>query len=419
MLYKGLKGMALSLLLVFMLNTVMPFGRRLGAADIPASESGPRYRPDPGIAALASLPEPLSVDNMLLAAFIASGVPGEQCAPLVKKVHKLLESAPKKSKDPEKLSEELLVWMHENLLKNYSLHQTRLDVLLEKGGYNCVSSAVMYSILLKSRNIPVYGVQTFDHAFCRVPLESRGDGGVDVETTTHFGFDPGRRKKAADAFTGRTGFAYTAPGNYRERQKLGDKELVSLIYQNRLASLQRQRNWLKAVELARDRWALSGTEASRNDFRESLHNYAAAMNKSSRRIEALRFLNAAHGELGKDHGLEETASALLGNEITALTRQRKFNEAMALLENKELCALVPRKFVEERYREFQIDKVEHQVASAPFEEALTILDSARSRQLIDLKRWHELSMFIWTKEAKRVSGGGKWMAGVELLKRER
>jgi hypothetical protein len=149
---------------------------------------------------------------------IASGTEPGMIDEYIQKMENILASAPNATGDAVVDGETLLEWMHEGYLKRYVEAQTRLDVLLDNGTYNCVSSAVFYLILARSMGLPVLGVLTTDHAFCRIPT---ADGGIDVETTTPYGFDPGSRREAVDSFTGRTGFSYVPPGNYSRRRDIG------------------------------------------------------------------------------------------------------------------------------------------------------------------------------------------------------
>ena len=318
-----------------------------------ARENGevPRLEPAGAVVELASLEEPMSVDALIRIAFIASGTTDEDIETYIARMEGLIEAAPGRRGDAEGDAEVLLQWMHEGTLTRYVESQTRLDVLLDKGTYNCVSSAVLYMILVRSRGIPVRGVLTSDHAFCRIITgddPSDPEDGIDVETTTSYGFDPGTRHEAVNSFSGRTGFTYVPPGNYRQRRDIGEKELISLIYQNRLAALQRSGRWVETVGLARDRWELAGSEASRNDFLTSIGNYAAEMNRQKRNIEALHFLDDAAAVLGENHGLADSASALLGNAVTYALRAGDTGKALAILSDEDAASLVPEAFLDER-----------------------------------------------------------------------
>lgn len=364
----------------------------------------PRLNPGEELVRIGSINEPMPLETLILASLIASGVSENNLETYTSKVMDLVDSAPRRAGSTVEDSEVLLEWMHENVLSRYILYQTKLDVLLDKGTYNCVSSAVLYLILVRSRDMAVHGVLTPDHAFCRVE-------GIDVETTTAYGFDPGTRREAVDSFSGRTGFTYVPPGNYSQRQDIGEKELISLIYQNRLAELQRQHRWEEAVGLARDRWALAGSISAERDFRVSITNYAADLDRKKMELEGLVFLNQAALSLGEGHGLGDTASALLGNAVTYYLRAGKTGDAQALLNNEELTALIPAAFIKDRLREVTEKELEILVKTASFQEASAGVEKSYSLALISRDRWEELSLYLWSNEARRKAAGGMWLEG--------
>lgn len=68
----------------------------------------------------------------------------------------------------------------------YSLHQTKLSTVLQTGVFNCISSAVLYTVLARRVGLDVQGVLLPSHAFAQITLP---DGTVyDIETTNPEGF---------------------------------------------------------------------------------------------------------------------------------------------------------------------------------------------------------------------------------------
>ena len=106
-----------------------------------------------------------------------------------------LRASPDLPTDAKERGEYVLRFMYKNYLRQYSLNQTRLDTLFDKGTFNCVSSSVFYLILGVSVNLDIQGVMTHDHAFVTLHIH---DGvnvqEIDVETTNKYGFDPGTQK---------------------------------------------------------------------------------------------------------------------------------------------------------------------------------------------------------------------------------
>ena len=380
-----------------------------------SSEEPPRLEPDPLIVSLAGLEEPMDTTSLINTALIASGVPGNQLSRRSREIRDLFSGLPERTGDLPADGEALLLWMHENLLTRYIEHQTRLDVLLDEGSYNCVSSAVLYLILATEQGIPVFGVQTTDHAFCRVPDSRDPQGGYDVETTIAYGFDPGRQHDAVDKFTGRTGFVYVPPSNYRNRTDLGSKQLIALIYQNRLAGLQRSGQWTEAVGLARDRWVLAGSPEARNDFLSSLSNYAAEMNRLGRQIDALEFLTAAARVPGMDGALEDTARTLLHNAVTLKLQAGDPTGARRVLENQSATALVPPASVQALFVDIETAELENLVSRGGFAESVAAVDAALASGLITRPRWESFTLHLWSREARSRSSDGNWLAGWRFL----
>ena len=373
--------------------------------------NAPRLEPHSQIAFLASQAEPLSVTQRAYAAFIASGA--QNLEKEYQRFRKLQASLPRFQGTEEERGEALLEWMHENVLTRYVESQTRLDVLLAEGTYNCVSSAVLY--LLLAEDLVVEGVLTRDHAFCRVIL-SDGEG-IDVETTTAFGFNPGTKREAIDAFTGRTGFTYVPPGNYRQRQRIGEKELISLILQNRIAALQDQGQWGATVGLALDRWTLAQSALARVDFETSLVNYAAWADRNQIREEGLNLLQQGGALLGESERLVQASQALFGNQITQYLRSGMMDEAQSFLTQWQSFPYLPLAFVKEQQRGIEEKRVDIAVREGVFEEALRVVDEAYSQEWITQSRWEEAVVFLWSREAKRLSNEEDWEKGWRFLLR--
>ncbi len=357
----------------------------------------------------------MSINDLTAAALIASGVPENERPMYIEEIQNLIGKLPVITGDIASDGEAILQWMHDAVLKRYVESQTRLDVLLDNGTYNCVSSAVLYMILAAAQDVPVHGVQTSDHAFCRVPLESDPEGGFDVETTIPYGFDPGRRHDAVDTFSGRTGFVYVPPGNYRRRTEIGEKDMIALIYQNRLAALQRSGKWIEAVGIARDRWQLAGSEASRNDFITALNNYSAEMNRRKAQVEGLNLLSEAQSILDDSTALSASAQALLHNAVTLHIKAGDTTGARNILAEDRFRQLVGDEFSDDLSRDIETSELETLVSSGDFNGGTMATDMAFSSGLISRSRWNEFTLYLWSEEARQLSSGGNWMEGWMFL----
>ena len=372
-----------------------------------------RIVPDEAVLAIGEANEPLPLEALIRAAFLASGAKDEELNGRIEAILEIIDSlGPLASLEMTSKGEALLEWIHENLLTRYVELQTSLIVLLEKGTYNCVSSAILYMLLARGIGIPIHGVLTEDHAFCHIPVAG-GAIGIDVETTTIHGFDVGSRKLARDSFTRRTGFTYIPAG--KQRRDIGEKELISLIYQNRISMLQKFGGWNEAVGLSLDRWALTRSQAVMEYYLLSVRNYAIYLNEQKRQVEALHFLGEVAKTLGRNHGLEDIASMLLGNAVILNLRGNQIEEARAILEDERLRVLVSEDFLTARRKEIMRHELEITVKGVKddlsFHVSLTEVNKALATDVIDVKRWEELTVFLWTKETQRKAVDGDWLAG--------
>ena len=100
--------------------------------------------------------------------------------------------------EEEERGKAILKYLYQNYLKAYSLNQTKIDVALETGTYNCVSSAVLYMAAVKAAGLEVRGQSTTQHAFCSIYVADENSGKskrIDVETTNPYGFNPGSKEE--------------------------------------------------------------------------------------------------------------------------------------------------------------------------------------------------------------------------------
>ncbi|GAB7140209.1 hypothetical protein RsTz2092_01570 [Deferribacterales bacterium RsTz2092] len=212
-------------------------------------------------------------------------------------VHELLPALPQN--DQKTQAEFILRYIHNKFLKTYEPKQTRLDVLLATGTYNCVSSANLYMLLTQAAGIQTVGVITKDHAFISVLA---GGQAIDVETTNRYGFDPGSKKEFKDEFGSSTGFAYVPQGNYHDRRDISPLELISLIMSNRLADAN-QGSHDEVIPLAIDRATLLKGRANPissplfidadNDAAVRVYNYGVFLLNSGRERAAIAWTEQA------------------------------------------------------------------------------------------------------------------------------
>ena len=175
----------------------------------------------------------------------------------------------------------ILKLIYQDYLKTYNFNQTKINVALQEGVYNCVSSALLYMAVAKAAGLDVRGQKTSEHAFCTVYIPGSKAGQVqkiDVETTNPYGFNPGS-KEAIENEDKIQGYYIVPKKYYSNRQEVSDRIFTGLIAQNICAAYILQDDYEKAVPLGAARYELVRLEQSksvsqvRRDFDVIASNY--------------------------------------------------------------------------------------------------------------------------------------------------
>ena len=182
---------------------------------------------------------------------------------------------------PDEKGRAVLKLLYNNLLTTYDFNQTRTNVALETGVYNCVSSALLYMAVAKAAGLEVRGQKTSEHAFCTVYIPGAKAGQVqkiDVETTNPYGFNPGS-KETIENEDKIQGYYIVPKKYYANRQEVSDKVFTGLIAGNLCAAYIERENYHKAIPLGAARYELVQQEQSkpvtqvRRDFDILASNY--------------------------------------------------------------------------------------------------------------------------------------------------
>ena len=290
--------------------------------------------PSPYARDLASRTEPLPLEDLIDASLVLSGAGGEALAgarsrleALVRDVREVASS----ETDPQVRGNAALVFLHERVLKAYVEEQTRVDVALQNGRFNCVSSAVLYMLLARAVDLPVVGVRTRDHAFCAVLVNGAL---IDVETTNVYGFDPGERHEFQDQFGRVTGFSYVPANRDSSRVETDERGLLSLIPQNLASLATQQRQFGSALGPAADGYALARDEESRRKLLITVSNMASWLAAGNRFDEALSLLDRAASQYGGEARMAKLREDLVHNEVAALLQRGEIERATRLADNR-------------------------------------------------------------------------------------
>jgi tetratricopeptide (TPR) repeat protein len=320
------------LLALLLLPALFPAGL---AAQSASGGLLPTLEPSEAARRLAVLAEPLADADFLQAALDLSGAQGWELEDARARVEALSgEAAGLRTLPVREKAASLLELLHRRVFRRYDERQTRLDELLATGRYNCVSSAVLYGLLLRSLGLEFRAVQTPDHAFIRVLA---GAEAWDVETTNPYGFDPGSRREFTDSFGRVTGFSYVPPGQYSRRKELGEKGLLALILYNRNAYDTEAGRYLEALQPAVDAHALRQDAESRERLVLSSLNVVSFYGLAGRYEEAVGFLGEAARRGGlppEDPRLTRVREDLLHNWAVSLIQAGRLEEAQALIDDR-------------------------------------------------------------------------------------
>ncbi len=236
--------------------------------------------------------EPYEFDDYAAFALVVSGVPDDKIADQKKKLDQLLDKVATElelRQVPENTmarSDHILQLLHTLIFEKYDPAQTRIDGILDKRSFNCVSSAVFYAVVCRKFDISITGVITADHSFAHLKLSDTTK--IDIETTINYGFDPSSKTGILDQFGQLTGFAYVDPKNYRQRKEISDREMIALVLSNRYDALTKQGNQKEATAVLCRAYRLAGNlPFTTNTWENAINNYIVWLEKEQRSQDAL------------------------------------------------------------------------------------------------------------------------------------
>ncbi|MBN2535568.1 MAG: tetratricopeptide repeat protein [Spirochaetales bacterium] len=334
----------------------------------------PRIQPLPFILELAGEELPLPLDTAIKASLVFSDVPDTGLEQKQTEITVIIDKMKEYIKDREtgkEKAEGILHFLHNQVFKHYTELQTRVDVILDKGTFNCVSSAALYMLCVKAIGLDVWGIKTKDHAFCRVKT---GEGEFDVETTNIYGFDPGVKKEFTDKFGNLTGYSYVPPGNYSQRSDISDLELLSLILQNRITYLNDKDNYYAAFELAIDLNGLFNDDNSFTILTAMIGNMVFWYSSRKEYEQGILFYDTMM-TIFPNARTEDVRYKFVHNYVLHLLNIKAIDQAEQLITERNKKGL----FKEEEYRELMIyiilDKA-NKLSEESYKDAVQLLDES-------------------------------------------
>ncbi|MEW5817731.1 MAG: hypothetical protein AB1798_20345 [Spirochaetota bacterium] len=379
------------------------------------SREKPQITPGSYYVELGKKSEPLSVDELIEGALRLSGTQDDKLDQLKKKMHNYVggvKTSVAGFKELYDVGNGVLEYMHKYILREYSEFQTRLDVLLETGGFNCVSSAVLFMILGRAVGLTVQGVSTADHVFCSVIIDGTA---IDVETTNPYGFDPGTKREFFDAF-GNTGYTYVPPGNYRLRNSTGEKGLLSFILQNRISMLEKKNAFAESIELASNRYALLKNESAYKDMVREFINYAAYLNQKGEYAEALDFLDTLRALYGEDDLYIPIANILVYNQAVEDINAMEYQAARAALDKRVKNKDIAEKEYHRLLAMISEREAYNAVQKLAFDEALRVVQRLYTTGSLQDDKYREYVVYLFGKKAEDTAVEDGWLKAAEVLK---
>ena len=246
------------------------------------------------------------------------------------------------SQSPEERGRALLKLLYRDYLSKYNFDQTRLDLALESGVYNCVSSAMLYMAAAKACQLDVRGQKTTQHAFCSIYIPSSKEGQlqkIDVETTNPYGFNPGSREEIENEENIKK--FYVVPKKYyTNRQEVSDRFFAGLIAGNICSDCIKNGDYERALPMGAARYEAIRQEKSkavkdaRQDFDILAVNYVNLKVTSATSLyDALNWYTAFIDRWGITDFLQKNMDTAFNNLIILCAKENNFQLAEDSLEH--------------------------------------------------------------------------------------
>jgi tetratricopeptide (TPR) repeat protein len=327
------------------------------------------------------------------------------------KARKALEGA----KSAHERGERLLQFLHDGpMAKGYEAKQTRLDVVLDTGKYNCVSSAVLYNVLARRLGLEARAVEVPGHVYSVLVLDGRS---VDVETTNAHGFDPANPEQR-EKLRKEKGIEVAA-SNYADKREVRELGLAAVVYANRSGMLSDAGKHHEAAVAGFCALSLDPeSDGGATNALLALTKWGLALSKEAKYEKALRVTNAALSLGPKDsHNLRNNRIVYLSEWAAALVKDGKEDEALAVL-RKALAEVGKddRNAVLELQAEVYTRRGEELVKAGEWDPALALAE--RGLKKIDagavqnLRRWRN---GVYLRRADAEEKAGRFDKAVSVL----
>ncbi len=308
-------------------------------------------------------------------------------------------------------AEHMLLFLYDNILSRYSLLQTRVDTAVKNGVYNCVSATILYMYFIKSLEIPIIGVETPLHAFCVVQTEG---GNIDVETTNPYGFDPGVKKDISTSENQKK-YAIVPSKNYSGRHNKDDRRIISLIYNNRISSLQNQKQNAQTISLASSAYFLQNKSAESSEIlSKCVYNTAIDLCSAKKEEESLELIEKAESLWGGSTPSSLYASfreTTVMNMVGSLSNKKDFEGAQSILQKYQNYLSQANK--ESLQNMITYNSLNKKIATSSFDDAYDELFANKDN--LSTKNYNNLFVYLYSTNADKLAKAGDYQKAWELV----
>jgi len=231
----------------------------------------------------------------------------------------------------KQFAESLLVYLHKSPFKEYNFDSNKISEIIDFGRYNCVSSSILYAILLKKYGFLSNAIETSDHVFIEVVFQNDK---IDVETTNKFGFNPGTKKEALDNFGKVTGFNYVSPKDYKNRNKIDLKKLLFLLSHNLANYYYKSRNFIKSANLGYIIYLGRGDNKGKEEFDVYFNNLLVNLTDKKEYKKGIELVNEYLEAYGFSENFVKLRFDLINNFINGCGDFENFEELNAYVLNE-------------------------------------------------------------------------------------
>ncbi|MBT3276208.1 MAG: hypothetical protein HN368_23880, partial [Spirochaetales bacterium] len=205
------------------------------------------------------------------------------------------------------------------------------------------------------------------------------------------------------------------PSNYRGRSELGERELLALILQNRISSLERVKRYAEAVGLAVDRYALAPDEQTRGFLALESINYAALLNEKREYEPAINFLLAAIERHGWAEGYSKILGILYYNTVVALIQSNQPRDALAQIDAALLSGWMNDPAAADLRNQTSERILASELSALSPSQGIELVDNLLADGLMTRNRYMDFAVMLYSRTADAEAQAGDYLAAARVI----